>query len=283
MKKPIFFILITLTVLTGIISFHHISYVSAHTANQSLAANAHPQSVSNVTLEEINLGLSGEQILKDWYEAQSSNTGDNTYFGAYVTLPVGSDLYIGLGSARPAEDSGDGAYFAKFDGTNLTGIDEPNEQGFHEMIYDGSLVHIACTDPMSPDDWTAGNHYTYSPGGAFTKYRDAASGLKNVYHTWGLWKSDSTLYAAVSAHEGDNTTFVGQIFTSTNNGYTWTLTSDLGGYRAYDIIGFDDDLYAIHNDVLGGVLTMTKNTDGGINWTDIITDGVRRVHMLEFD
>ena len=97
------------------------------------------------------------------------------------------------------------------------------------MIYDGSLIHIAGTDPISPDNWTAGNHYTYSlSSDTFTKYRDATNGLTNVIHTWGLWKSGSTLYASVSAHGGDNTTFMGQIFTSTNNGYTWTLTSDLG-------------------------------------------------------
>ena len=54
-------------------------------------------------------------------------------------------------------------------------------------------------------------------------------------------------------------------------------------YRAYDIVGFDDDLYAIYNNEYQGVLTRTKSTDGCINWTDIITDGVRRVHMVEFD
>ena len=254
-------------------------------------ANACPQSASNVTLEEISLGLSDGQTLKGWYEAQSENTGDNTCFGAYVTLPVTDTLYIGIGSARPAEGSGDGAYFANFINDTspiLTGIAEPNEQGFHEMIYDGSLIHIAGTDPH-PDNQTAGNHYTYSPCNTFTKYRDATNGLKYVYHTWGLWKSGSNLYASVSAHDGtypDSCTYgmtcMGQIFTSANNGSTWTHTSDLGGYRAYDVICFDDDLYAIYNDEYQGVLTMAKSTDGGTTWNDVITDSVRRVHMVEF-
>ncbi|MCD4738208.1 MAG: glycoside hydrolase [Anaerolineae bacterium] len=240
---------------------------------------------SNVTLEEIDLGIT--QTLKSWYDDQLTHTSSITYFGAYITLPVTDTLYIGLGSARPAENSGDGAYFAKLitntTSLSLTGIAEPNEQGFHEMIYDSSLIHIAGTDPMSPDDWSAGNHYTYSPGGTFTKYRDATNGLKNVIHTWGLWKSGLTLYAAVSSHTGTSITHTGQIFTSTNNGLTWTHTSDLGGYRAYDIIGFDDDLYAIYNDKYTGVLTMTKSTDGGATWSDIITDSVRRVHIVKFN
>lgn len=248
------------------------------------AARARPHSASSVTLEEIDLGIT--QTLKGWYDDQLTHTGSITYFGAYVTLPVTDTLYIGLGSARPAESNG--AYFAKLitntTSLSLTGIAEPHEQGFHEMIDDGSLIHIAGTDPITPTDgWDAGNHYTYSPGGSFTKYRDADDGLTNVIHTWGLWKSGSALYAAVGAHAGDKTTYMGQIFTSTNNGLTWTYKSDLGGYRAYDIIGFDNDLYAIHNDTLGGVLTMSKSTDDGSNWSAVITDSVRRVHMVEFD
>ncbi|MEA3396493.1 MAG: hypothetical protein U9R05_03430 [Chloroflexota bacterium] len=249
------------------------------------AARARPQATSSsVTLEEIDLGIT--QTLKAWYDDQVTHTGHITYFGAYITLPVTDTLYIGLGSARPAESNG--AYFAKFitdTTTGLTGIAEPHEQGFHEMIYDGSLIHIAGTDPITPTDgWDAGNHYTHSLGStSITKYRDATNGLKNVIHTWGLWKSGSTLYAAVSSHTGTFITYTGQIFTSTNNGLTWTHKSDLGGYRAYDIIGFDGDLYAIYNDALGGVLTMTKSADGGATWSDIITDSVRRVHMVEFD
>lgn len=249
------------------------------------AAPMRPQAASNVTLEEIDLGLSG-QTLKQWYEAKTSHTGSAAYFGAYVTLPVADTLYLGLGSARPAEDGGDGSYFAKLNGTSLTGIAEPDEQGLHEMIYDGSLVHIAGTDPHNGDNWTAGNHYTYDPtSGTFAKYRNATTGLKNVLHSWGLWKSGSTLYAAVSAHAGDNTTFMGQVFSSTDNGATWTHRSDLGGYRAYDIIGFDGDLYALHNDTLGGELSLSKSIDGGAAWSAVsgLANNVRHVHMLEFD
>jgi hypothetical protein len=247
------------------------------------AVSARPQPASNVTLAEIDLGLSG-QTLMDWYVAQTSHTNASTYFGAYITLPVADYLYVGLASARPAEDSGDGSYFAILSGTTsltLTGIAEPNEQGLHEMIYDGSLVHIAGTDPH-PDDWTAGNHYTYSlSSNTFVKNRDSLNGLINVQHTWGLWKESptSTLYAAVGA------TTSGQIFASNNDGFTWTKKSDLGNDRAYDITGFNGGLYAIYNDVPGGALTMTTSLDGGANWNTItdLAGNLRRVHLLEFD
>lgn len=236
----------------------------------------------NVFLEEIDLNLSGGQTLKEWYDATSSYTGDDTYFSAYITLPVGDDLYIGLGTARAAEE--DGAYLAKFDGSDLSGIGDLNEQGVHEMIWDGSLVHIAGSDPI--DDHTAGNHYTYQPGGSLTKYRDATNGLPNVLHSWGLWKTNGTLYEAASTKNNcDTGTTCGQVFSSTDDGETWTKESDLGEYRAYDIFGFDGDLYAIYNDEHTTPLTLAKSVNSGVTWSDIsgLSENVRRVHLLEFD
>lgn len=246
---------------------------------------AHPQwqTGSNVILEEVDLGLT-DQTLKEWYESQTENRGHVNYFGIYATLPIGNDLYMGFGSARPAEQ--DGAYFAKFDGFTLTGIGEPDEQGFHEMIYDGALIHIAGTDPR--DDHTAGTHYTYSPDhNSFTKYRNPAHGLVNVYHTWGLWYAGSTLYAAVGAHDGHDDCNVhacmGQIFSSTDSGLTWQKRSDLGTYRAYDITRFDGDLFASHNDP--GMLTLSKSTDGGDTWQAVpgLENNLLHVNTIEFN
>ncbi|OQY37584.1 MAG: hypothetical protein B6243_00215 [Anaerolineaceae bacterium 4572_5.2] len=236
----------------------------------------------NFTLTEIDLGLSGSQTLKEWYDAESSYTGNDTYFSAYITLPVGDDLYVGLGTARAGEE--DGAYLAKFDGSALSGIGDLDEQGFHEMIWDGSLVHIAGSDPT--DDHTAGNHYTYQPGGSLTKYRDASNGLPNVVHSWGLWQSGNTLYEAASTYDncasGD---LCGQIFSSTDDGETWTKESDLGEYRAYDIFEFNGSLYAIYNDEYKNPLTLAKSTDNGKTWNDIpgLTENIRRVHIIEFN
>lgn len=254
------------------------------------AVNARPQlSASAASLVELDLGLSA-QTLKEWYTAQSGNPATDNYFGVYVTLPVTDTLYIGLASARPAEDSGDGAYFARFDGSMLTGIARPNEQGFHEMLYDGTVIHIAGTDPHIGDNHSAGNHYIYTPTtGLFTKYRDPGTGLSNVFHTWGLWMSDTVLYAAVSAHNGTYTgtctaeICMGKVFTSTDRGATWTWMSDLGGYRAYDITGFQGDLFAIANDELGGALSMYRSADGGQTWGDVpgLQENIIRVHMAE--
>ncbi len=256
------------------------------------AVNARSQLTGNsiAVLTEMDLGLT--QTLKAWYEDASGETGHDDYFGAYVTLPVTDTLYIGLGTARPAESRG--AYFAKFDGDTLTGIFRPDEDGLHELLYDGTVIHIAGTDPGSGDDHSAGNHYIYTPTtGTYTKYRDSETGLPNVFHTWSLWLSDTVLYAAVSSHNGtytDNCTInsvnvcMGQIFTSTDRGATWTWMSDLGGYRAYDIIGFAGDLYAIANDRYMRALSMSRSTDGGQTWTGIpeLQENVRRVHMVEF-
>jgi hypothetical protein len=237
------------------------------------------------SLEEINLGLSG-QTLKDWYQVQSGNTGQADYFGAYVTLAVDDRLYIGLASARAAENSGDGSYFAVFDGTNLAGIAEPDEQGLHKMIYDGSLVHIAGTDP-DPDDHTAGNHYTYNvSNGEFNKYRDSVNGLVNILHTWGLWKSGSILYATTSGPVEEDGPSIGQVFSSTDNGATWAKRANLvDTYRAYDIIGFNGALYALHTEAFDFPYSLSKSTDGGVTWNVIapLASDLRRVHMVEFN
>lgn len=241
------------------------------------------QTASHVILEKIDLGLA-EQTLKQWYESQTANKGHRAYFGIYAILPIANDLYLGLGSARPAEMNG--AYFANFADAVLTGIGEPYEQGFHEMIYDGALIHIAGTDPR--DDHTVGNHYTYSPAdNTFTKYRNPTNGLVNVYHTWGLWHSGSMLYAAVGAHDGsddcDAHTCMGQIFSSTDNGDTWQKRGDLGQYRAYDIISFDGDLYATYND--SNMLSMSRSVDEGDTWQAVpgLENNLLHVNTIQFN
>lgn len=257
---------------------------------------AQPQLTSNIPLEELDLGL-GENTLLEWYNTQSGLAGSEALFGAYVTQPIGNDLYIGLASYRPAENDGDGSYFAKFDGIQLSGIGHFDEQGIHEMFWDGTQIHIAGTDPhnvVTPDNnWDTGNHYTYDPiMNSFTKYRDVDNGLLYAFHTWGLWKVGYHLFAAASSHDGTYpseceyaVTCMGQIFLSINNGATWTKLANLGNYRAYDIIGYKGDLYATHNDELTGPLSLSKSSDGGISW-DIfpdLTHNIRRSHLEIFN
>jgi hypothetical protein len=243
-------------------------------------------------LEEINLGISS--TLKEWYENQSGLTGDDEVFGAYVTLPIENALYIGLASARPAENSGDGAYFAKFDGTQISGIGHFDEQGIHEMLWDGEVIHVAGTDPHNVitegNNWDSGNHYRYSlDNRTLTKYRDPVNGLVYVFHAWGLWKDGNILYAAVSSHDGSypsecvsGETCKGQIFSSNDDSITWELKSDLGGFRAYDIIGNGNELYAIHNDEHNGPLSLSKSNDGGESWIVFpeLAENVLHSHMV---
>jgi hypothetical protein len=237
----------------------------------------------------------GEQTLINWYNTSTSHTGNTTYFGAYALQPVGDDLFIGFGAARPAES--DGAYFAYFDGTTLNGIGEPDEQGLHDMLWNGSLVHIAGTDPANGDGWETGNHYTYdpnTPGASLEKHRDATNGQINAIHTWGLWDTGSTLYASASGHDGSipqdckdqyGVKCYGKIFASTDAGQTWEEKSKLGDYRAYDIIGYNSALYAIHNDELSGKLSMSKSADGGSTWALVsgTSETLRRTRLVEFD
>lgn len=268
MRIRIFFILITLFLLLFL-------------GNEEPSVHAQLQQQNYFHLQEIDLGLVVGQTLKEWYDDESAYVGNDTYFSAYITLPVENELYIGLGTARAGES--DGAYLARFDGSNLHGIGNLDEQGVHEMIWDGSLVHIAGSDPI--DDHTAGNHYTYNPHESLTKYRNAANGLPNVVHSWGLWHVEETLYEAASTYNNcDSGESCGQIFSSTDNGETWTKKSDLGEYRAYDVFGFNGNLYAIYNDEYKDPLTLAKSTDDGETWNDIpiLHEDVHRVHILEF-
>lgn len=256
---------------------------------------AHPQSHNDISLEEIDLGLTG--TLLQWYNTQSGLAGSETYFGAYVLQAVGENLYIGLGSYRPAENDGDGSYFAKYDGASISGIGPFDEQGIHEILWDGTQIQIAGTDPhdvATPgNNWDTGNHYTYNPvTNSFTKYRDVDNGLVYAFHTWGLWKEGYLLFAAASSHDGTyptecdyGLTCVGQIFLSINNGATWTKLANLGDYRAYDIIGHNNYLYAIHNDELTGPLSLSKSSDGGTSWNTFpaLTHNIRRCHMATFN
>lgn len=261
-------------------------------------------------LEELIPGMNWGR----WFRERSGYAPDSKYFGAYVTLGVGDDLYIGLGRGRPS--LGDGALVARFDGNSIEAMGSLAEEGIHEMIWDDQMevLHIAGTDPSWPDDWSAGNHYTYLRSGpkSIVKHRDPRNGLVNVIHTWGLWLSDSrVLHAAVNSHDGSFTrdrnflrriynrinwmldsshfsrgygmTRMGQIFKSSDNGKTWERVSDLGYFRAYDIVGFNDKLYAIYSDMPESPCKVAVSEDGGESWRDVSRDHIQRVHLTKFE
>ncbi len=261
---------------------------------------------SDAAFEELVPGL----IWSKWYRETSGYSPDPKQFGAYVTLPVGNDLYIGFGTGPPTR--GDGALITRFDGKNIEAIGSLAEEGVHEMIWDDrtGTLHIAGTDPSWPDDWNAGNHYTYVPSylPGITKHRDPENGLVNVIHTWGLWMSKNhELYAAVNSQDGKFTrdmnlprrifyrirrifdhlyhfgvTRIGQIFKSTDNGVNWQHVSDIGYFRAYDIIGFNDKLYTVYIDKPELPFKLAVSEDNAKNWKDVTQKYIRHSSLTLF-
>jgi alkaline phosphatase len=218
----------------------------------------------------------------DWYLTSTTKaaTPDAVYFGAYKMEPVDDQLYIGFGTARPAETGG--SLLAVSNGSVITAVVELDEEGFIDMQAVNGTLYIPGPDPTYGDGWNLGNFYVQAPGQPITKHRN----LPDVIHTWGSWfdVENDVLYAAVSSHLGDNATWTGEIFNSTNQSADWTRIGNyqdgLGHYRTYDVIGFDDKLYAVWNDVhriAGSECGLTMSADGGLTWTRITTIAVHKL------
>jgi alkaline phosphatase len=211
----------------------------------------------------------------DWYQQTTGYTVHERYFGAYSLEPVGNELYLGYGTARPAE--ADGSLLAVTNGSVITAVSQLTEQGFIDMQAVENTLYIPGVDPCCGDGWDFGNFYIKSPGQPITKQRN----LPNVVHTWGVWfdAQQDILYTAVSSHLGDNETWTGEIFSSTNQGVDWVRVGNyldgLGDSRTYDITGFAGRLYAVWSDdpdvnpdfPKGCGLTVSE--DAGLTWTRI--------------
>ncbi len=202
--------------------------------------------------------------LGDFFQRATGFTPDPNYFGAYAVAAAGNQLYIGIGAARPGEY--DGALLASTEGRTLKAVYQPAEQGFVGLTYAGGTLYFPGPDPM--EDWTLGNIYQVTPPGTVTKQR----ALVNVIHSWGLYPDVAAqrLYAAVGQHAGDNATFFGGIFISTDRGATWEAVKDpdriLGRYRTYDVIGLRNALYATVNDDYAMESVLAKSNDRGATW-----------------
>ncbi len=207
-----------------------------------------------------------------WFEDNTGYEPDDSYFGDYKILPWDEALYLGFGKARPAEFNG--ALFARYQSGALTALYQPTEQGFIDMTPDIArpVIHIPGADPTDPAEsggsqWDWGNTYVYTPTtGIMTKHRN----LPNVIHAWGLESTTAGLYAAVSSHLGDYETWTGEVFRSNDLGNDWTRIADknagVGDYRTYDIIQFNNKLYAIWNDEYGEPCGLAESSDDGANW-----------------
>ena len=204
-----------------------------------------------------------------WYETATGYAGNPDFFGAYALTPVGDTLYLGFGTARPAEDGNDGALFASTDASTVTAISPLDEQGFIDMTPHDGVLYIPGADPtdQGPEhQWDWGNTYVYPPPDSIIKHRN----LPNVIHSWGLWRHENHLYAAVSSHFGDYTTFTGEVFVSPDDGENWTRLANrddgVGDYRTYDITGFNGKLYATWNDVYMEPCGIAQSDDDGATW-----------------
>lgn len=183
-----------------------------------------------------------------------------TLFGAYVMQPIGNDLLLALGN-DPANENG-AVLLRSADGTNFAAETVLSEQGVADcqLIGDGRLF-VAGIDPY--EDWTLGNIYERSAGGAWTKRRT----LPNTIHCFGLWHSGSALYAAVGAHTGDNATWRGRVLKSMDDGATWAQSADVNQYRIFDVMWLGGELYATGVDWTGVYeYELYRSADDGQTW-----------------
>lgn len=187
-------------------------------------------------------------------------------------------LFIGLSVGTPGNE--DVALLASSDGLALTAIYSPTEQGLadFQVVTSTGKLYISGVDPALGDDWSFGNLYIWEAG-SVTKRRT----LTNVIHTLGLWVDGGATYVGTGAHLGDDVTWSGQVFTSTNDGVSWAEPVTVTNYRVYDIVGFDSNLYATGLSASYG-RTLNKSMDGGAIWVTVgSVDPVSRARLVLFD
>ncbi len=118
------------------------------------------------------------------------------------------------------------------------------------------------------------------------------------------------LYAAVNAHDGSFTrdrnllrrlfnrinsmvdrryystgygvTRMGQIFGSKDGGKSWRHVSDVGYFRAYDVVAFNDNLYALYTDTPESPCRIAVSEGDATKWRDVGQLQVQPVHLVSF-
>lgn len=216
--------------------------------------------------------------LARFYTDNTGCTPDPNYFGVYAVRAIGETLYLGMGTARPAEANG--ALLAKTDGKTLKVVSKLDEQGFVGLVCSGDALYVPGVDPL--EDWSQGNVYVGKPPDALTKHRT----LANVIHTWGIYPQTDTgrLFSAVGQHAGDNQTFYGGVFISEDDGDTWEPVDDprhvLGDYRTYDITQFGTKLYATANDDYERPSQLAVSSNSGATWKRVRVQIESRPRLL---
>ncbi len=192
-------------------------------------------------------------------------------FAAYAMLPLSGTLYLGFGAGLPA--AADGALLGLFDDEGIRAVAALDEQGMLDMATGRGLLLIPGVDPCCPDGWEAGNFYTYAASAGLTKWRT----LPNVLHAWGAWydAAEDEVYVAASAHRGDFTGSVGEIWRTGDLGGHWARIANdengVGDYRTYDVLGHWGRLYATSADSLNSC-ALVAQPDVGADWMPVLPD-----------
>ncbi len=218
------------------------------------------------------------------FDAESGGTHD-AYFGAYVFAELADGtLLAGIGN-RPADN--DGALIVSISAAGAVTLEKKlDEQGVHEMrVHDGK-VYVLGSDAALGDDWTYGNVYVRSAAGVWTKRRTLPNVLHCLSQCWTA-SSSGTWYVGTGAHTGDNATWKGYVFKSTDDGATWTrLAAAVTDYRVYNLAWFRGRLYAAgmtQDTSYDNTAYIYTSTDDGATWVDSGTTIWARTRWVEFD
>ncbi len=225
------------------------------------------QDVEPPELEELAPGFP----YASWFAQHSGVEPVPGDFAAYTMLPLSGTLYLGFGAGLPA--AADGALLGAFADEGLPPLAPLDEQGVLDMESAAGVLFVPGVDPCCPDGWEAGNVYTYTAATGLTKRRT----LPNVLHAWGAWYDAATseVYLAASAHRGDFTGSIGEIWRSTDLGVHWervaTDEHGVGEYRTYDVFGHRGRLYATSADSLNSCLLVAQPSVGTV-WMPVFPD-----------
>lgn len=150
----------------------------------------------------------------------------------------------------PGNENGSVVVDVDMDG-NITFQYALQEQGAAVTILDseGDII-VPGIDPT--ESWDFGNVYI---GGM--KKRN----LTNVIHSFGACLHNGYLFVATGVHLGDESTFRGFVFRSSDLGDTWDSPVQVSNYRVYDIISFNGLLYVIANNFQDPFIAVS-NDDG---------------------
>ncbi len=219
--------------------------------------------------------------IANWVSSITGQVINLNHFGAYVMIPHQNTLFIGYSLAHPAEQNG--ALITQFENNQISAIYPPlSEQGVHDMEISGTNLFIPGVDPSEPgnppceNEWRYGNFYKINLNQTprvVTKYRQS-SGLNYLAHMWGVDSSTTELLAATSTWNDPSSNqtpcslSVGYLFKSNNQGQTWTrINPPVNNNRVYDVIRFNQRLYAISGTLTQTILTYSN--DNGQTWTPV--------------